>query len=55
MFLEIAGLMYYLSDGDSESPRLRPYVTRELESLVVQQYHDGLGYMGIDKTYDTIR
>lgn len=54
-FLEIEGLMYYLSDGDSESPRLRLYVPRELESLVVQQYHDGLGHMGVDKTYDAIR
>ncbi|XP_052710929.1 uncharacterized protein LOC128185352 [Crassostrea angulata] len=54
-FLEIDGLMYYLSDGDSEGPRLRLYVPRELELLVVQQYHDGLGHMGVDKTYDVIR
>jgi hypothetical protein len=54
-FLEIEGLMYYLSDGDSESPRLRLYVPRDLESLVVHQYHDGLGHMGVNKTYDAIR
>lgn len=54
-FLEIDGLVYYLSDGDAECPRLRLYVPRELESLVVQQYHDALGHMGVDKTYDVIR
>lgn len=54
-FLEIDGLMHYLSDGDAECPRLRLYVPRELESLVVQQYHDALGHMGVDKTYDVIR
>ncbi|XP_065928361.1 uncharacterized protein [Magallana gigas] len=54
-FLEIDGLMYYLSDGDSDGPKLRLYVPRELELLVVQQYHDGLGHMGVDKTYDVIR
>lgn len=29
--------MYYLSGGDAEGPRLRFYVLRELESLVLQQ------------------
>jgi hypothetical protein len=32
-FLEIEGLMYFLSVGDSESPRLRLYVLRELETI----------------------
>lgn len=36
-FLQIDGLMYYLSGGDAEGPRLRFYVLRELESLVLQQ------------------
>lgn len=30
-FLKIEGLLYYLSYGDSESPRLRLYVPQELE------------------------
>eukprot|EP00105_Crassostrea_gigas_P025107 XP_011445573.1 PREDICTED: uncharacterized protein LOC105340996 [Crassostrea gigas] len=54
-FLEIDGLMYYLSDGDPEGRRLRLYVPRELELSVVQQYHDRLGHMGVDKTYDVFR
>lgn len=32
-FLEIDDLMYYLSDGDSEGPRLRLYIPSELELL----------------------
>lgn len=30
-FLVIDSLMYYLSDGDSEDPRLRLYIPSELE------------------------
>lgn len=54
-FLQIDGLIYYLSGGDAEGPRLRFYVLRELESLVLQQHQDAPGHMGVDKTYDVIR
>lgn len=55
IFLEVDGLMYHIADGDSKEPRLRLYVPRKLETLLVKQYHDGLGHMGLDKTYDVIR
>ena len=34
---------------------LRLYIPLEMESIVIKQYHDQLGYMGLDKTYDSIR
>lgn len=54
-FLEIDGLMYYFLDGDLEGLKFCLYVLCELEFLVVQQYYDGFGYMGVDKIYDVIR
>ena len=50
----IEGLVYFLSNADA-NPTLRLYVPESLKSLVVKQYHDHLGHMAIDKTYDTIR
>ena len=49
------GLLYYLSQPDSEDPMLRLYIPQEMESIVIKQYHDQLGHMGLDKTYDSIR
>lgn len=34
------GFVYYLSQQDSEDPRLRLYIPEKLESLVIKQYHD---------------
>jgi hypothetical protein len=45
-YLKIEGLEYHISEGDSESPILRFYVLRELESWAVQQYHDGPDKIG---------
>ena len=49
------GLLYYLSQPDSEDPMLRLYIPQEMERIVIKQYHDQLGHMGLDKTYDSIR
>ena len=49
------GLMYYSSQPESEDPMLRLYIPQEMESIVIKQYHDQLGHMGLDKTYDSIR
>ncbi|KAK3097609.1 hypothetical protein FSP39_011373 [Pinctada imbricata] len=49
------GLFYYLSQPDSEDPRLRLYIPQEMETVVLRQYHDQLGHMTVDKTYDSIR
>ena len=49
------GLLYYLSQPDSEDPRLRLYIPQEMENIVIKQYHDQLGHMALDKTYDSMR
>ena len=49
------GLLYYLSQPDSEDPRLRLYIPQEMENIVIKQYHDHLGHMDLDKTYDSMR
>ena len=47
-------ILYYLSNPDRE-PTLRLYVPDHLQERVILQYHDHIGHMGIDKTYDVIR
>ena len=54
-FLETEGILYYLSNADSEEPRMRLYIPSHLEPLVIHQYHDALGHMAVDKTHDSIR
>ena len=49
------GLLYYLSQPDSEDPRLRLYIPQEMENIVIKQYHDQLGHMALDKTYDSMQ
>ena len=49
------GLLYYLSQPDSEDPRLRLYIPQEMENIVIKQYHDQLGHMALDKTYGSMR
>ena len=49
------GLLYYLSYPDSEDPRLRLYIPEGIEQAVLKQYHDELGHMALDKTYDSLR
>ena len=46
-------IMYYISDVDT-NPILRLYVPVHLRDMVVRQYHDLNGHMGIDKTFDAV-
>ena len=50
----IEGLVYYLSNSDAE-PILRLYVPDSIKSVVLKQFHDHLGHMTLDKTYDLMR
>lgn len=54
-YFELDGLLYYLSHPDTEDPLLRLYIPQKLEKTVLKQYHDELGHMSTDKTYDTMR
>jgi hypothetical protein len=54
-FFETQGILYYLSQADSEDPRLRVYLPHKFESVALGQYHDQLGHMALDKTYDSLR
>ena len=52
--LIIDDILYYLTDPDSD-PVMSLYVPRHLRALIVKQYHDDNGYMGVQKTFDSIR
>jgi hypothetical protein len=52
--MEIDGLLYYISQPDTDEPRLRLYIPKEIEQTVIEQFHDRLGHMALDKTYDSI-
>ncbi|MEW8548330.1 MAG: DDE-type integrase/transposase/recombinase, partial [Candidatus Thiodiazotropha sp.] len=47
-------LLYYLSDPN-DNPTLRLFVPEQLRHMVIKQYHDDNGHMGVQKTYDSIR
>ena len=47
-------ILYYLSNPD-DNPTLRLFVPKHLRQMVVTQYHDDNGHMGVQKTYDSIR
>ena len=47
------GILYYISHVDTD-PFLRLYVPKHLQNEVIAEYHNTLGHMGIDKTYDAI-
>lgn len=46
-------MLYYLS-GKDEEVRLRLYVPIELKARILEQYHEKLSHMGIDKICDPI-
>ena len=50
----IDNILYYLSDPDND-PILRLYVPKHLRNIVVKQYHDDNGHMGVQKSFDGIR
>ena len=53
-YLVVENLVYYISNIDDD-PYLRFYVPKHLRGLVVKQYHDMSGHMGVQKTFDSIR
>ena len=53
-YLVVENLVYYISNIDDD-PYLRLYVPKHLRGLVVKQYHDMNGHMGVQKTFDSIR
>ncbi|MCG8045975.1 MAG: RNase H-like domain-containing protein [Candidatus Thiodiazotropha endolucinida] len=53
-YLVEEGIVYYLSNPD-DNPTLRLYVPEHLRQMVIAQYHDKNGHMGVQKTFDTIR
>lgn len=50
----IEDILYYLTDPEND-PILRLYVPKHLKALVIKQYHDENGHMGVQKTFDSIR
>ena len=53
-FVLIDEVLNFLSDPGDES-KARSVIPKHLVPLVVRQYHDDNGHMGIDKTHDTIK
>ena len=53
-YLVVDNVVYYLTDPDGDTV-LRLYVHKHLRALVVKQYHDDNGHMGVQKTFDCIR
>ena len=47
-------VLYYLSDPD-DNPTMRLFVPQHLREMVLKQYHDDNGHMGVQKTFDSIR
>ena len=46
--------LYYISDVNDNST-LRTYIPYHIKMVVIKQYHDDNGHMGIDKTFDALR
>ena len=53
-YLVVDNVVYYLTDPDGDTV-LRLYVPKHLRALVVKQYPDDNGHMGVQKTFDCIR
>ena len=53
-YLIVYKLLYYISNTDDD-PCLRLYVPKHLKCLVIGQYHNRNGHMGVQKTFDSIR
>ena len=47
-------LFYYLSDPNDNST-LRLFVPEHFRPMVIKQYQDNNGHMGVQKIYDSIR
>ena len=53
-YIILDNILYYLSKSDSD-PIIRLYIPSHLKQLVIEQYHDKNGHMGIEETYDSIK
>ena len=53
-YLIVDDLVYYLSNSDDD-PCLRLYVPKHLRTMVVKQYHEYNGHMGVQKTFNSIK
>ena len=53
-YMVVNDILYYLSNHDRE-PTPCLYVPDHLQERVILQYHEHIGHMGIDKTYDALR
>ena len=52
-YTKIEGVLYYIAEEPNMGLKL--VIPKHLKELVLQENHDNLGHMGIDKTYDRIR
>ena len=48
-YVILDNILYYLSKSDSD-PVIGLYIPSNLKQLVIEQYHDKNGHMGIKKT-----
>ena len=53
-FIIIEDTLYYISDTEDDSC-LRLLIPEKLREVVVKEYHDSNGHMGVQKTFDVIR
>ena len=53
-YIILDNILYYLSKCDSD-PVIGLYIPSHLKKLVIEQYHDQNGHMGIEKTYNAIK
>ena len=53
-YLLVDDLVYYLSNVNDD-PCLRLFIPKHLRNFVVTQYHDQNGYVGVQKTFDSVR
>lgn len=53
-YIVIDNILYYITDVDDD-PVCRLYVPKHLRLMVIKQYHDENGHMGVQKTFEGIR
>ena len=53
-YIKLENILYYLPKSDSD-PIIWLYIISHLKQLVIEQYHNKNGHMGIENTYDSIK
>ena len=53
-YIIIEDTLYYISDTE-DNPCLRLFIPEKFRGVVVKEYHDLNGHMGVHKTFDAIR